>query len=568
MFLAIKRLSKIGMLITVLLVVLSPLATNISAQTPESNDPPVIQDVEPPVEPEPEPTEPDIPPVPDPVEEPEPPAPDPVDEPNPPANEPEEDAVDPPADTPVEPETDDQLIDTPGEGDVIDESDDTSTDGELDSDTPTDDLNKDGNADDSGDEENAEESSDIDLDEENTEDSPATPDAEPTPTEEPEAPDQIEVVGSAEITIQPGEYLDIAVRYTLGSDRDRTILSASLNAADGTPLDTGWKLDSLDRGDTYNNPDDPHRDQKVRLEIGDVVENGEVVTTTWRITAPDHIEVPIALYVDFVSEIHDEGGSEQGVYREALLIVRANASVHSPTLQCDTVIAEDVNNTWNCAFDTTHSDPILVEAAASVPEGWELALNGEPLTSEGVALDQSVVEAGAFELAAKYPIGCPDPSEVFSTTLSLTFNYPSGEVSTLVSDQALVFHKPTPKLEVTGFSFEELVDIDSLSTTGQLTLRYSDAPCGWQATLEFGDLTSELGVIDDVVIVATGFDGNPELTVTTTTDNTIVIVAPENTDENSEGEITINLRLDLPTLIPPGDYVIQVITELISKDSL
>lgn len=397
-------------------------------------------------------------------------------------------------------------------------------------------------------------------------DGDATPDGDP---EEVTGPDQLQVVGDTDIQIAPGEYRDIVIRYTLGSDRENTEIAARLTAPGGESL-ANWEIVPLYGTDTQDDPEDPDRHLKARIDYTDNIDNGDVFETTWRVTAPDHLESPVLVRINFLTSIHGENGVVDGVIKENLISINAIASVHNPTLECEAVVAEDVRNTWNCVVDTDHpGDDVAVAASANVPDGWELTLDDMSLNAESTHLAVDENGTRSFTLAAVYPIGCPDQNAAFSSTLGLTFSYQSGDTLQVSTELPIVFVNPQAELNITSFSFEVLDDIETLSTTGQLTLQYSNAPCGWQATLEFGDLASpELGVIDGVIVSATGVDGLSEDASVTMIDNTIVIIAPESTDEVSEGEIVIHLQLDLPHLILPGDYVIKVLTELVLSESL
>ena len=397
--------------------------------------------------------------------------------------------------------------------------------------------------------------------------SPAADDETSTSTAEVVGPDQLEVVGGITIAIGPGEYRDIVVRYTLGSDRDATEIVAELTAPGGESL-SEWELAPWERVDTEDDPADPNRHVKAGIEYTTNTGNGDQFQTTWRVTAPNHIEKPLTVKISFESSIHKSGAESVGVDGENLVTINASASTHNPTLNCEAVVAEDVSNTWNCAFDTTHPNSnVVVNASADVPEGWELALNGAPLSGEvsQVAVNES--GAGSFTLAATYPIGCPDASAVVATSPSLSFAYPSEESLNLTTELPLAFEPPTPTLETVAFEFDAFDDAETLVADGRLVVRYSDAPCAWQGSIQFTDLVSDSYTLNDAVLNVTSVEGDPNIAVVMSGDS-VVINAPDSVTELAEGELVIHLQLELPHLIPPGVYVIKVVTQINLMDDL
>lgn len=384
------------------------------------------------------------------------------------------------------------------------------------------------------------------------------PTVAPTPTSAPvEVPDELETVGDTVVSVAPGHYVDLKMNYTLGSDRDSTDIEASLIDPSGESL-AGWTIEPVDRDEVP--PVDPSiADGPTTAEIAvtDLVQQGDVVELVWRLTAPAHVETAQTVRVDV--ESHSDGQlalDEKSVYR-----VSASASAHNPTLEC--IAGED--NTWNCTVETTHPGVINATVSANVPAGWTLEMNGAPLTTEPTPV--SVDGTGSFAISAKYPVGCPDPGVVSSTTVSFSLAYPSGDVHTLTNELTLAFERPTSTLSVTAFSFDEITNPDALSTTGHLTLAVGDAPCAWQATLDFTDFISGSSVISDATFTVSGVDGLDGASVTSQ-GNSIVIIAPDSSSDLDSTEFTVYLTVTFSHPIPPGVYSITVITQLVWLDAL
>lgn len=555
---------KFAILLAVLCIALAPVAMQLHAQTPEADapppaetapPPPPAEDPPPPVE-EPAPPA-EEPPPPPPAEEPAPPAEEPA--PPPPAEEPASPAEEPPpppAEEPAPPaeEPAPPPAEEPDSGSATEESGDVATE------EPTTEATEEPTT------EATEEPTSEATEEPTTEESTpeATEEVEdegtPTPTEEVIVPDELNLVSSSSVAINPGEHKDVVVRYTLGSDRMKTEMSANLTAPGGESLE-GWSLVPMQGADLNEDPNDANRQLKARIDYADSVENGDVYETTWRVTAPDHIEEPVTVRLHLSTKIHRDDGVTDGVIKNDLVNFSAVASEHNPTLTCDEMIGENVDYTWNCTFDTTHpDDDVVITASADVPEGWELSLDGVELTGEPMALSAEAIAADSITLAATYPIGCPDIDATFSASVSLSMTYPSGEVSELDAELLLVFERPTPTFEVTSFQFDEMDLTQTLSATGRMTVTYEDLPCAWQATLQFTDLVSEKFTIPGDLMHIESVEGLSNANVTIL-DGSISIFAEESADEHASGTFTIHFGIDLPHQVPPGAYRIEVTTQ-------
>ncbi len=579
---------KFAILLAVLCIALAPVAMQLHAQTPEADapppaetapPPPPAEDPPPPAE-EPAPPAEEPPPPPPPAEEPappaeEPPPPPPAEEPAPPAEEPapppaEEPA--PPAEEPPpapaeEPAPPAEEPAPPPPAEEPDSGSATEEPGDVATEEPTTEATEEATT------EATEEPTSEATEEPTTEESTpeATEEVEdegtPTPTEEVIVPDELNLVSSSSVTINPGEHKDVVVRYTLGSDRVKTEMSANLTAPGGESLE-GWSLVPMQGADLDEDPNDANRHLKARIDYADTVENGDVYETAWRVTAPDHIEEPVTVRLHLSTKIHRDDGVTDGVIKNDLVNFSSVASEHNPTLTCDEVVAEDVDNNWNCTFDTTHpDDDVVITASADIPEGWELALDDAGLTGEPVALNGNAVAANSFVLEATYPIGCPDVHTTFSSSLDLTLTYPSGEVSTLTTDMPLVFERPTPSLTVQNFEFDGINDMDSLISQGELVLSYADAPCAWQATIELSDLTSDEFVLDTLLFTVAAVESDVDASITMS-DNLLNVLVPASDDGSGAGTITIELQLELPHPIPPGIYVVKVLTQFAWLDEI
>lgn len=400
---------------------------------------------------------------------------------------------------------------------------------------------------------------------------PATPTATTVPTEAPTAteevivPDILQVDSGTTVSIGPGESRDVAITYTLGSNRYHTQLTATLSAP-GVDL-TGWSITPVNRADQLNDPADPARNLKARVDVSEANSNGATFTETLRVVAPSHLETVQAVNIDFQSTIVRSDGNAAGVNMTALVVVNASASAHNPTVVCEPVATTNQPSISDCSYTTTHPETnVTVAASATAPQGWELSLDGSPLSASPTVISSASAPTVDFTVAADYPVGCPAMGASESATITLQMTYPSGEVKSVSTSLPLTFHEPDTTVSVESFSFNEMNSLSSLSTTGELKLKYTNAPCAWQLTITFGDLVTDSTTINDAVFSVVAVDGLPNASVISTGD-TVVISAPDSTTTTDSGVITISLNLTLQNPVPPGNYLLRVTTELLTRES-
>lgn len=384
---------------------------------------------------------------------------------------------------------------------------------------------------------------------------PTDPPQEPTTPPIVTVPDQLTLDSSTELSIGAGEYRDITIRYTLGSDRSSTEIGATIESVSGDSL-AGWTIAPVGRVDLADDPADPGRDVSARVDVADATAQGGVLVVTFRVTAPAHVEQATSLNVDVTSSINTAGSLTAAVNAQDLVSIHAAASVHAPTLDC----AAGEANSWTCSYATTHPGSIAMSASATVADGWQLTLDGTALSADAIALSTDASGSGSFVLQATYPIGCPDVNAA-SATLAVAFSYPSGEVRTLVADLALAFDRPDPTMDVTDLSFGDIQSMSDLTSSGTMTVSYANVPCAWMVTFDLSDLTSDAYTVTNGVLSLGGVEGLPGATASIE-GNTLTVHAPEATSGLTDGEFTISLTLTLPHIIPPGNYVIGVITQL------
>jgi len=392
----------------------------------------------------------------------------------------------------------------------------------------------------------------------------ATPTEEPspTPTETPVVADEIVPLVGTQFAIAPGTSQDVSIRFTLGSDRTSTSVSASISASNGASLD-GWSITQIDKVDLDENPQDANRSLITRVELTSATRHSESIDITWRVTAPDHIEKPVTVLLDLHAQAQGEPPLSEPLTAPSFASFVASVSVHSPALDC---AVAGVNNTWNCTLDTNHpGSDVVASMKSTVPEGWELKHGETLLGASAVPIDAATLQSGVISLAANYPIGCPDPAATFTAQLAVELTYPSGELTTLNADLALTFERPTPTFEITSFEFEDLNLLETLSTTGTLTVHTSEAPCAWQGTIQMTGLeTDEFTVPGDVFSIIS-VEGLPDGTVTMN-GSSISISAPEAVTEESDLEIVIHFEVQLPHQVPPGAYRVGISTQFAWDD--
>lgn len=386
-----------------------------------------------------------------------------------------------------------------------------------------------------------------------------------TATDEAVVPDVLRVDSGSTMSIGPGESRDVAVTYTLGSSRVETLLTATLTAP-GVDL-TGWSITPINRADQLNDSADPARDLQARVDVADVSTNGATFTETLRVSAPSHLEAAHVVAIDFQSTILRSEGNENGVNLPAMVTVTASVSAHNPTLNCEPASTAEKLSNSACSYTTTHPDSnVTVEASVTAPQGWALSVDGSPLSASLSVISSASASTAGFTLTADYPVGCPALGATETATLTLQMTYPSGEAKSVSAIVPLTFHEPDTSVSVQAFSFNEMNSLSSLTTTGELKLNYSNTPCAWQVTITFGDLSTDSTTITDAVFSVLAVDGLPGASVTTT-GNTVVISAPDSTTSTDSGVITISLGLTLQNPVPPGNYVLRVTTELLTRES-
>lgn len=398
-----------------------------------------------------------------------------------------------------------------------------------------------------------------------TETSEAKP-STPEPTKEIIEPDALTIAGPTSLTVAPGSFVDVVVQYTLGSDRQKTELSGNISSPAGVSLED-WNLGAIERGDLDQDPNDPNRDLKVRFDFTDSVTREGVVATTWRITAPKHIEQPVTVELSFSSNVHRTDGVNTGVSKPRLVTINATASTHAPTLHCDALAGDSVTNTWNCQLSTDHPGvDAVVKATVTEPEGWDLAINEVAVQDAPIAIATDATGAASFSVAAKYPIGCPDPAEVFASTLNVSVVYPSGETQSLSTDLALTFERPDSAISIESVQFQPVSSMSDLTSNGAMTLSFRNAPCGVASSITFGDLS-----LGETVVEGTTFSllaaQAPEGVTVTMQDNRLVVIVDERITTETDGLITLTVSMELPHLVEPGDYTIKLMTELITEGS-
>lgn len=376
----------------------------------------------------------------------------------------------------------------------------------------------------------------------------------PTPTPEVIVPDQMALTSGASVTIAQGESRDITIRSTLGSNRESTSITASAVEASGLPSD-GWTIVPVNRANTITDPSG----HAAGVSITDVTTNAATVDTTWRVTAPSHIEQPLTFTVNVTSKIHRIDGITDGANLVPASQISATAAVHAPTFVC----SESASLAWACSFDTTHPAAITLGATVTAPAGWEIKLNSNLLSATPYQLDSVVQSAKTFALVATYPIGCPDVAGPESASITLTYTYPSGEVVVLKQDIALTFVRPQPTVAIDSFSIQEFNQMETLSTTGQLAIAYTSAPCAWQATVDLTEVHSDTLPLPDMVITVDGVQA-PEGVSVTMSGSTLSILAAESTSSNASGTITITITLayTFPHQVPPGAYSIGAVISI------
>lgn len=383
---------------------------------------------------------------------------------------------------------------------------------------------------------------------------------EPTPTavpEVPEVPDTLELVGSAGIAINPGEQHDIVIRYTLGSDRSNTELLVNLTATGGESLE-GWSLNAVGRSDLHTDVNDPTHNLIARVEVAEATEIGQYFDTTWRITAPDHIEVPVAVHVRASGVIVGGNGDDAGAVQDNLASIQATPSEHLPTLTCDPASVEAESNVWNCAFDTSHpGDDVSVLASGDNPAGWKLTLNDNLVETEPLVLSNDTIAQSSFVLTAAYPLGCPNGAGNTTATFNLSISYPSGEAVDLTAELPLQFDKPESMVSISSFGFDDVDLRDANSTSGQLTIVYQETPCAWEATVQLTDLESEGFIIPNDALRIDSVEGLPSGTITLD-QGVITIRSAESEVAVPAGELTIHFTIDMPAQIQPGAYRIGI----------
>lgn len=392
--------------------------------------------------------------------------------------------------------------------------------------------------------------------EEPAEPEPTATSPAPTPTEIPEVPDQLQLVTSADITINPGEQRDVVIRYTLGSDRSSTKLSVNLTAPGGESL-AGWSVDPVGRADLHQDVDDPAHLLKAGIAFADLTGNGDSFETTWRVSAPDHVELPFTIRLHANAEVHIDGGVSAGATQNDLLTIHAAASAHQPSVTCDAT----ESNSWGCVFNTAHPDAnVGISASAELPAGWELSLDGTDLTSEPMSLGAETIVGSGFSLAASYPVGCPDGSGSATAMLNLNMTYPSGEVAAIDVELPVIYEKPESMLTISSFGFNEVDLRRANETTGHLTLSHNATACGWEATIQLTDLESENLTIPSDAIRIDSIHGLPNAAISL--DQGVITIRTSESDAAiPAGELTINFAMTMPAQVEPGEYRIGVNTQ-------